>query len=345
MIQIVSVEEVKIWDDIVKSFPNYDIHYLNKYVCLYTNIGKPYLFHFYNNECKAIYVFLERDISKAKEFNGLINEGEYFDISSPYGYGGFLTSGKNTQIIEQEFCSFCKSKGYISEFVRFNLFSDQYSIFDGKTELLKKNIVVDLAKGYENIYRSFRYDVRKNLRVAERNELKAIVDDNSEFLTDFLRIYYSTMDRNNAKENYYFSDTFFTKIKELCGNYFYVHVMKEDSIISTELVLHDKHTAYSFLGGTDSQYYNIRPNEFVKAEIIKHSISLGLKYYVLGGGYTDNDGIYKYKKKFAQNGEKNFYVGKRIFNESIYKHLCILRNIPLDSYEYNSYFPLYRLEI
>ena len=103
------------------------------------------------------------------------------------------------------------------------------------------------------------------------------------------------------------------------------HVMKEDQIISSELVLYDLRNAYSFLGGTDSDYFPLRPNELLKDYIIKWAHSQNLKKFVLGGGYGEDDGIFTYKKYFSKDGVFPFYIGKRIINHEKYNILCDLR--------------------
>ena len=93
---------------------------------------------------------------------------------------------------------------------------------------------------------------------------------------------------------------------------------------------------YSFLGGTLSDYFAYRPNDFLKYSIIKWGIENHYKRFILGGGHGTEDGIFKYKKSFApHDGCTPFYVGKRIINESIYNNLS-------DSKNKSDFFPLYR---
>lgn len=69
------------WDDIVKSFPDYDVYYLKGYVKPFElhGDGEPVLFVYDSGSLRAMYVFMKRNLG-----------GGYFDIVSPYGYGGFL---------------------------------------------------------------------------------------------------------------------------------------------------------------------------------------------------------------------------------------------------------------
>lgn len=150
------------------------------------------------------------------------------------------------------------------------------------------------------------------------------------------------MNRSNAKANYFFPKEFFRTINQLNSNYVYIHILYQGKVISTELVLYGAENCYSFLGGTDQEYFNLRPNDFLKYEIIKWAKEKGLKRFILGGGYGKDDGIFKYKKSFAPNGIHNFYIGKRIFDEERYKELVKIRAQEDDFNFDTQFFPKYR---
>ena len=101
----------------------------------------------------------------------------------------------------------------------------------------------------------------------------------------------------------------------ICSVYF------ENTIVSSELLLISKDSIYSFLGGTDEKYFEKRPNDFLKVEALNWARNQGKKYYVLGGGYGLEDGIFKYKKGFFPNDVVNYYTGRKILNKTIYDQL------------------------
>jgi lipid II:glycine glycyltransferase (peptidoglycan interpeptide bridge formation enzyme) len=103
------------------------------------------------------------------------------------------------------------------------------------------------------------------------------------------------MDRANAEGEYYFSKEFFETIVSMQDNIMFFHVVYEGKIISTELVIYGAKNCYSYLGGTDRDYFDQRPNDFLKYEVIKWAKEKGLKNFVLGGGYGSDDGIFQYK--------------------------------------------------
>ena len=121
----------------------------------------------------------------------------------------------------------------------------------------------------------------------------------------------------------------------------------EDKPISTELIISNNDTIFAFLGGTNAAYFKYRPNDFLRVEVIKHAIEDQKKYYVLGGGRKDGDGLYKYKKSlFPKDKDVIFYTGRKIINLKAYKEIIKQKKInEIDVIVEDitkNYFPLYR---
>ncbi|MEI7668259.1 MAG: GNAT family N-acetyltransferase, partial [Erysipelotrichaceae bacterium] len=299
--EVIPITNEKKWDEIVRRFKNYDVSYLSGYAKAFQihGDGDPILFYYDDGSTKAINVVMKRDIALSEHFIGKLPLNEWFDISTPYGYGGLWIEGDSFQAVNDAYDIFCINNGFVSEFVRFHLFSDSHKTYSGESINHSLNVVRDLTPSLEEIKNDFEYSIRKNLKKANDANLIIEIDEDGKRLNEFLEIYYATMDRANAKPSYYFSKEFFNTINCLKGNFVYMHALFEGKIISTELVLYGTENCYSFLGGTSSEYFSLRPNDFLKYEIIKWAKNKGLKRFVLGGGYTENDGIFKFKKSFA----------------------------------------------
>jgi hypothetical protein len=267
-----------------------------------------------------LYPFLLRDISK--ENYGC--ETGFYDIISPYGYGGrFIVHCSNKELLfelfEFNFNNWVKKNNIISEVVKFHLFTDEILPYSGNEEIPFRNIVVDLTQSKDEVWSNFDHKVRKNVNKAKRNNLIVISDNTGKHIDDFIKIYHETMDRRSASENYYFNEFFFRQIiSKMQGNFIFFYVMQDNNIISTELCLLSSQYIYSFLGGTTSKYFDLRPNDFLKYEIILWGIENNKSAFVLGGGYSGEDGIFKYKNSFAPQGIVDFKIGTKIFNKDIY---------------------------
>lgn len=352
MITEINVDETDKWNRIVRSFSTYDVFYLNEYVAAFEKFaaknGEPVLLYYNGNSetDRAINVMFKRDIGRDPNLSDKIEVGEFYDLTSPYGYGGWWGQVSNYEKLNQEHNEYCKRNHYICEFVRFELFSDYHEHYDGIVETHTHNVVRSLNASIEDLWMDFKQKVRKNVKKARTNELSIIVDEGkhiNDHLGDFLRIYYSTMDRTNAAKDYYFDEAFYRKINSMVENAVYFYTSYQGKIISTELVIYGAENAYSYLGGTDRNYFDVRPNDFLKFEIIKWCKEKGLKNFVFGGGYGSDDGIFQYKTSFAPNGIVNFYIGKKIFNKEKYLELCSLRGLNANiEASYEGYFPRYR---
>lgn len=341
MLKVFDLNQHEQWDAIVRSFLNYDVCYLSGYAQAFRlhGDGEPYLFYCEADNVRGIHIVMKRDIASVSHFAGKVSEGQYFDFATPYGYSGWLLEGEGDPApIYEAYLAWCRDNSVVSEFVRFHLFSNSRAGYYGEVIVRTNNVVRSLDMPMDEMLMDFEHKVRKNLKKAEKSGLSVLVDATGEYLEDFLEIYYGTMDRNEATRNYYFKESFFRQINTLKGNFLYFHVLLENKIIATELVMMGSDTMYSFLGGTNNEYFAYRPNDFLKYHIIKWGRENGYRQFVLGGGYGADDGIFRYKKSFAPGGVIPFYTGQAILNQEAYDYLLSLREELPES----GFFPKYR---
>ncbi len=345
---VYTLEESEQWDRVVHSFPDYEIYYLSGYSKAFMRENKkngtPILFLYEDEDDRAINVVLRRDVGKDDKLAGKVEEGKYFDLITPYGYGGFWGNVSDWDKLNQTYTAYCMDNNYVCEFVRFELFTEYSRHYDGEVETRTHNVVRSLEMPLDEMWMDFRQKVRKNVRKANSSHLEIIIENDDSHMEDFLRIYYSTMDRTEAKGEFYFSKQFFEDINQMKDNVMYFHAVYEGKIVSTELVIYGSQNAYSYLGGTDSEYFDVRPNDYLKYEIIRWAKEKGLKNFVLGGGYGTDDGIYQYKLCLAPHGQYDFCTGKKIFDRDAYETLCGMRNVQSHSRDLSGagFFPEYR---
>lgn len=343
MIREIHIQNQKEWDEIVRSFPDYDVFYLSGYSKAFMREapknGMPILLLYEDGEDRAINVVLKRDVALDEKLKGKVEEGRYFDLITPYGYGGFYGNVSDWSKLNQAYTAYCMENHYVCEFVRFELFTDYHAHYDGEVETRTHNVVRSLSMPLDEMWMDFKQKVRKNVKKANSFNLSCIFENSGEYLEDFLRIYYSTMNRTDAEDEYYFSKRFYADLNEMKDNVMYFHAVYEGKIVSTELVIYGAENCYSYLGGTDREYFDVRPNDYLKYEIIKWAKEKGLRNFVLGGGYGADDGIFQYKFALAPHGEHEFYIGRKIFDRDAYEALVNLR----ETESLNSrFFPLYR---
>lgn len=342
--EVITSNDYRKWDEVVRSFPQYEVFYLSEYVSAFAQINKAEPLLYYCTDCgnRAMNVVLKRDISLDEKFQGTISENTYFDLITPYGYGGFLADGILMPAMIAAYEDYCKKSGFVSEFTRFLLNSKYLNVFSGEKTTLTHNVVRSLNLPIDEMLSDFEHKVRKNLKKAMRSNLNVFIENNTNHLDSFINIYYETMNRNSAVKEYYFSEEFFKKICRMTNNFIMVYVALDDKVIASELILYTKESAYSYLGGTLSEYFSLRPNEILKFEAMKWLKAHGVKKFVLGGGYGTDDGIFHYKKSFAPHGIIDFYTGRKVFNGEVYE-LLVDKRKQMGNFNFTGgFFPEYR---
>ncbi len=278
--------------------------------------------------------------------------GKAFDITSPYGYSGAFcwnVESFDANLFWDRFDEYCRDVGVVSEFTRLALFEDSRLSPAGQPKFVSLNVVRDLRMTPDEMWREFEHKVRKNVNKARRNDVQVDVDLTGTRMGEFVKIYESTMARRNASAEFNFPASFFESIAcELGGQFALFIASHNDRAISVELVLVSADTVYSFLGGTNEETFDVRPNDLLKFEVIQWAKARSKKRYVLGGGYAPDDGIFRYKKAFAPNGLTPYYTSSRVFDQGVYDRLVDSRRAAgqrrghSDWQTSRNYFPEYR---
>lgn len=323
-----------------------DIYFEENYGKLYEKVekGKAKIFRLKSELGEVRNQFIIREIPIK------IDSETYYDIVTPYGYGGpiIIDCNKNhkTELVKQYFEAFsryCYENNIVSEFIRFHPLFNNVDDFKEYYDVscIRKTLGTNLKDYDDPIQSEFSKSCRRNIRKALNKGIKYEVIENPEDIGEFKQIYYSTMDRNNANDYYYFDDEYFNNIlKYFRKNIILVKAIYEGKTIAQGLYFIYRKNIHIHLSGTLSEYLYLSP-----AYILRYAVTLwgkenGYEMIHHGGGRTNSpeDGLYKFKKGFAKNTEFDFYIGKRIWNIDIYNKLCRMKNIE-GAIEY---FPLYR---
>jgi hypothetical protein len=277
-------------------------------------------------------------------------DGGDTDIATAYGYGGPFRhgdAGKDAAGFWRNFDAWARETGVVSEFVRLSLFDDQLAAYPGERVHVADNVVRGLDRTPDELWRDYDHKVRKNVKRARERGVEIEIDARAERLEDFLGIYRETMDRRGARNSYYFPPSLFEGIRdELAGQFVYLHALHDGRVVSTELALVSADNVYSFLGGTDSGAFEVRPNDLLKHELIGWAREAGKRRVVLGGGYEPGDGIFRFKRAFAPGGVVPFHTGRRVLGEAyaglVETHVEAGRKIEPGWEPGETFFPAYR---
>ncbi len=331
--EVLDLTQKKRWCGYLKKFPPHlqVIHFMPEYYELFEkrDEGKAQCFVFTKNDHLALYPFLKNSIQKL----ALVPlKTEYFDIQGAYGYNGWLSSTENPDFINDftsAFLGFCQTQNIIAEFTRFNPLLENHR-FSSYLEIVEvnKNIAVDLRQSIAEIReKSYEQRARKAINKALRSNITVRffwaneIDDF--WLNAFAEIYAKTMLRNDADEFFLFDKHFLENLSRLLSNNaIFFFACRDNKPVSCEVAIFDGKNAYGFLGGTLVEYYRFNPNALLKDTLLMTLKEIGLECYSMGGWQKPYDGIYLYKKSFAKNRERNFYIGKKVHNREIYEKIC-----------------------
>lgn len=349
MIEIIRLEEKEKWDRTVKKIPLYDVYYLNGYVQAFAlhGDGVPVLINFEEKNSQAVCVLMLRDVATDPKFKGLINQDEYYDAVTPYGYGGFImTDNTDLNTLNREFKKVLEDSNIISVFFRFHPVVFNAGRHEGMIHVipLGHTIAMDLTSP-ETIWANITSKNRNMIRKAEKQGVEILHGKSKELLEDFQKIYNETMDHDNAVDYYYFGDEFYNSINEdLKDNYEIFYAIYHGEIIAMSIMIFANDFMNYHLSGSKYEYRSLAPSNLLLYKAALWGCEQGFRSLHLGGGLgSGEDNLYKFKAAFNRNSDYRFSIGKLIVDDKKYSYLVSLR----EKYDKNfnpesNFFPLYR---
>jgi len=352
MFRIINFGQRKEWDDIVLSFSNYDIYYLSGYLAPFKvhGDGMPILIY-YQGEClRAICAFMLRDIANEEWAQGSIEKGSFYDIVTPYGYGGWLLEGDTTHneinTFWKEVNCFMQKQNIVDAFVRWSPWLNNQELLRGWSNIidLGKTVFIDLTSE-DIIFQNIKSKDRATIRKAIKNGIVVKHSEDFTLFEKFRSIYNATMDKDNADSYYYFDPKFYESMAQnLQGSWQMFYAVLDDEIIAMSIILMCNGRMHYHLSGSVLKYRNLNATNLILYEAAIYGAKHDYKILHLGGGVgSGEDPLYKFKKTFNKNGDLLFCISKDCFDDEKYSYLVKLREKNDVSFDTSSsFFPLYR---
>ncbi len=356
--EVISTSDADKWNRVVKGFPHWDIYYLCEYACSLEihGDGEGYLIHFSYNDvsmscndeqkwCELCYVVMKRDISEDTRFSKTLPRGEWFDLETPYGYGGFLLQGTFSehvrQAFENEMINYARENKIVSQFVRFYpVYRNDipYSkLTHSRVKYLKDTIYIDTTNE-DGIMQQMDSKNRNMVRKAMKSGI-TIFHDKGKHLDEFIRIYEDTMDNNEASSYYYFERPYYeylmTNMRE---NIEFFYSVYKNKIIGAAIFFYNEEFMHYHLSGMYMEYRPMAATNLLLYEAARWANKNGIRLLHLGGGIEAEDSLFGFKKQFNKNGRLPFYVGRTIFDEATYQNLLAVRKQADSDFDENNEF-------
>lgn len=325
-----------------------DLYFEPNYGKLYEKMenGESIVFKYNGEHGTITHMFIKRLIPIK------VDGQSYYDLVTPYGYGGPLITeckeGQKNELVKEfefEFEKYCKENNIVSEFVRFHPvigntddFRSCYMVSD-----IRNTIGTNLKDSDDPFQSEFSKSCRKNIRRALREGISFKITEKPDDVQDFKKIYYSTMERNEADEYYYFDDDYFNKCVQLFKeNIVLVEAIYNQQTIAMGLYFTYNKTIHIHLSGTLSEYLFLSPAYVLRYAVTMWGKEKGYELIHHGGGRSNSleDNLYLFKKQFGKT-EFKFSIGKKIWNFDIYNELCKITGADSNG----DFFPAYRGKI
>lgn len=348
MIKVYTLNESEKWDKIVRSFEKHDIYYLPGYVKAFekNGDGQGLLLYLECANTKAVNVVIKRDISEVSLFSGKIGRGELFDLTTPYGYGGFLIEGTDWRAILNEYEEYATKEHVVSEFVRFHPLIENWNGLKEFYDIVHLGSTVCIDTASEDvIWSNFSSQNRNKIRKAINSGQQVFWCRDPHIIRPFMEIYQKTMDKDHADDYYYFKEDFYESIlNDLKDNAMWFYSVKDGVITAISIFMFCDGKMHYHLSASRREYQHLAPTNLLLYEAALWACRNGYTRLHLGGGIgSRKDSLYVFKKAFNKSGnDAEFCVGKKIFNEETYKILVDIRKKVTPDVSETEYFPAYR---
>ena len=330
MLTVYGLEQAEQWDTVVRSFKEYDVYWLSGYVKAFQihGDGDPLLFFFEDGSTRGINVVMKRDVAKDERFKGLIEEDQYYDFATPYGYGGWIIEGEETENLFKAYSTWLEKNGIISEFVRFHPMIRNHEACKVFYEVIQLGEVVHMdLESPEIIWNNIISKNRNMIRKAIKNDVVIYNGRFPEIYDKFRTIYNRTMDKDDAEEYYYFGPEFYKSVLEdLSLNAQVFWAEKDRQVIAASIMIGANGHLNYHLSGSLREFSSLAPGNMILYKAALWGCANGYRTFYLGGGVgSGEDSLFKFKRAFFKGELNHFFIGEKIYDAKKYGELLRLR--------------------
>lgn len=250
----------------------------------------------------------------------------WYDIQTPYGYGGVFCTSDDPQFLargQQAFADWCRSAAVVVEFTRFHPLLENWrweqagaAFFDRHTASL------DLRAMSAGLPGPWDAKTRNMLRRAERDGVEVSQQSVEEEFDQFVELYLNAMRNKAADPSYFFSPGYFQRLRELVRQGCLLAATVKGRWVAAAVFLRGPWWLHFHLAASDHDHYVPGANNLLIATAARWGAAQGLRRLHLGGGNSNDphDPLWRFKKSMSSHTH-DFWLGKRIHNQEIYDQL------------------------
>jgi hypothetical protein len=287
----------------------------------------------------------DQDLFVIPLMSRLINEKGLKDLSSPYGYSGYLTSLVAAEKIQNailRFETYINQLGYVSTFLRLNPYENNLLLDENSSKnhlIQSKVVIVNLKQSYNEVVDNYTSNRKREVEAFNDSDYE-IEFIGAEGIEAFKQVYDATMKRLDAAEYYFFDYNYYEMLTNLNGRMEIALCKNNGVIASAALFMKSSDVIQYHLGGTSTDFMKDAPIKLIIDKAIQRYIG---KHDVLnlGGGIgSKEDSLFKFKEGYSSITKR--FSTLRIVNDlKKYNNLC--QNFSKsEKKDFSQFFPLYR---
>ena len=344
-LEVLSAEgrDAELWRAYLSDVPpeNRDVFHLPEFAALCeVEFDEPaLLFRYEVDDGGVLLVATKRSVADLPFWhaNGDRPRRDYYDLSTPWGYGGPVVWGSAARNA-QRFAGFrtalheyCVANGIVAEFLRLHPLMENHQLFGADPGLYRKSstVWVDLTPTEEEMLASMRKGHRRDIARARRMGVEVVRSDlREEHLSEFHRLYTGRMQSHGALDEFFLSFEFLKELAARLSNHVSLFLATASGrAIAGYLVLHERPYAHDFLAGSDPDYWHLTPNTAVAHAIGLWAKGEGYTHHHLGGGHgLQEDSLLHFKSGFSPN-RAPYYLYRHVHDEAAYTRLCEMKRV------------------
>ena len=244
-----------------------------------------------------------------------ISDGERLDATSPNGYPGPLLSTpvEDIPFVRERFAADAtkrilqqmRERRIVSAFIRCHPFlTDGVAGMRLHGTLVEhgNTVYIDLEQSDEMLWRQTRASHRSEINQSNKKGYVAVIDEDWNFLDDFISMYYETMRRVSASEGYFLPPDYFVTLRDrLAENTFLCVTLRDGVPASGGIFTRCNDIVQYHLGATADAFLHDHPSKQLLDFARRWAKQNGYRRMHLGGGVNcRKDSLLNFKLGFSK---------------------------------------------
>ncbi|MGO4692878.1 GNAT family N-acetyltransferase [Paenibacillus sp. 2TAB26] len=253
---------------------------------------------------------------------GKVPNTTFFDVQSPYGYGGPLCFGDKLFIdgCIEEYKKWCLDQSVLVEFIRFHPLMKNEINYYGQITKNRQTVYIDTTK--QNLLCEFSTRVRTAIRKAQKSNLKITFSKSRTYIQQFIDMYTELMIKKKSTEDYFFNDKYFVQLLQNELVYLVSAENEMGQVIGASIFFASGQIAEYHLSASNEEGRKKNVANLLIYEFAEYAKRCNIQALYLGGGTdsSDENPLLFFKRGFSKK-ELPFQIGSYEHNHRIYDEL------------------------